>query len=162
MTLYQRANSNEQVAKLRQHAPPLSLFIVYNSPTQKMPTAFFANDLGNRATANSQQPTANSQQPTANSQQPTAKLYKLVKNHVNQLIALLKSPKIKVSCLLLLFSLFSFIFSFVFVATSRIQTALAYIPSLGGTVQRTDNRLKADITVFTRLKRRCRQKERFL
>jgi len=53
----QRANSNEQVAKLRQHASPLSLFtgkpffffILYNSPTQKMPTAFFASDPGNRA-----------------------------------------------------------------------------------------------------------------
>jgi type I restriction enzyme M protein len=48
--------------------------LILQTPTQKMPTAFFARTLANsqQPTANSQQPTANSQQPTANSQQPTA------------------------------------------------------------------------------------------
>jgi len=61
-----------------------------------------------------------------------AKLYNLVKNRVNQLTALLKSPKIKASSLPFLFFIFSLFFCYSFTeATSRKQTALAYIPPLG-------------------------------
>ena len=43
------------------------------SPTQKMPSAFFVSDLGNRqqATGNRQQATGNRQQATGNRQQAT-------------------------------------------------------------------------------------------
>jgi len=50
---------------------------------------------------------------------------------------------------------------------TQFENGISIYTPVGGTVRRTsvrraDNRLKADITVFTRLKRRCRQKERFL
>jgi len=66
---------------------------------------------------------------------------------------------------------FLFYFFFCFCGDKPKTNGISIYTLVGGTVRRTDNRLKAvelwhsqssQHYVFTRLKRRCRQKERFL
>jgi hypothetical protein len=125
------------------------------SLTQKMPSAFFAR---RQATGDRRQATGDRRQATGDRRQATGdrQLYSPANQSCQQSTSIIQiTPKNSILSSLTFF-FFLFYFFFCFCGYKPKTNGISIYTLVGG------SRLKADITVFTRLKRRCRQKERFL